>query len=121
RPRHARVGLVSALPDDRCELDQRTVPTVVPADLLRPARQGPGAPRAGRYPRVHPRAAVLPAHRIRAAAGARDQRYRSHRRGVGRPTPHPGGNGFARGGLDKLVSTALLRALRVTGRQRWWV
>ena len=36
-----------------------------PADLFRPAGEGAGAPRAGRHPRVDPRAAVLPAHRVR--------------------------------------------------------
>ena len=39
------------------ELCRRWYPRI----YLRPADQGPGAPRAGRYPRVHPRAEVLPA------------------------------------------------------------
>ena len=54
-----------ALPDDRRQLDQGAVPALVSADLLRPAGEGPGAPGAGRHPRVDPRAAVLPAHRVR--------------------------------------------------------
>ena len=48
--------------------------------------KGLDAPRAGRHPRVHPRAAVLPAHRVRAAARTVDQRDRGHRR-RDRPPP----------------------------------
>ena len=48
RPRHARTGRVPALPDDRRELDQGTVPPLVSADLLR--RSPPRAWRTARWP-----------------------------------------------------------------------
>ena len=44
------VGLVSALPDDRCQLDQGTLPALVPAHLLRSAGQGAVPPGTGRHP-----------------------------------------------------------------------
>ena len=65
-----------ALPDDRRQLDQGTLPALVSAHLLRSAGQGAHAPGAGRHPRIHPRTAVLPAHRVRAAAGTVYQRNR---------------------------------------------
>ncbi len=50
---------------------QGTVPALVSADLLRPAGEGPRPSRAGRHPRVDPRAAVLPPHRVRRRRRAR--------------------------------------------------
>ena len=79
RPRHAQARRLPALPDDRRQLDQGVVQALVPAHLLRPAGEGPRAPGAGRHPRVDPRAEVLPAYRVRAAAGPVDQRNRCDR------------------------------------------
>ena len=47
-----------------------------PQDLLRSAGQGAGPSSTGRHPRIHPRTAVLPADRVRAAPGAVYQRNR---------------------------------------------
>ena len=59
-----------------------------PADLLRPAGEGPGAPRAGRHPRVDPRAGVLPPHAFVAPPGPTTERGPRRRR---RPAPAPVG------------------------------
>ena len=67
-----------------------------PADLLRAAAQGAGAPRTGRHPRVHPRTEVLPADRVRTPAGALYQRNRGGgRRSSGR-NGRTGDNRFGR-------------------------
>ena len=68
RPRHAAPRRAPALPHDRRLVDQGAVPALVPAGVLRPAGQGPGPPGAGRHPGEHPRAGVLPADDLRAAA-----------------------------------------------------
>ena len=73
RAGHAQARRLPALPDDRRQLHQRAVPALVSADLLRPAREGPGPPRAGRHPRVDPRTQVLPPDRLRRPAGTVDQ------------------------------------------------
>ena len=63
-----------ALPHDRRLVDQGAVPALVPAGLLRAAAEGAGPPGAGRHPGEHPRAGVLPADDLRAAARARTWR-----------------------------------------------
>ncbi len=89
RPGHARAHGAPALPGHRRLVDQGARPTLVPAGLLRLPREGGWSPGAGRHPREHRRAAVLPRGAARAAAGPRLQGGQGHRgadRGdVGRP------------------------------------
>ncbi len=77
-----------------------------PADLLRPAGEGPGPPRAGRHPRVDPRAAVLPAHRVRRPARAVDQRDRRDRRRIEPGSADADGMDSAAERHERLISTA---------------
>ena len=103
-----------ALPDDRRQLDQGAVPTLVSADLLRPAGEGPGAPRAGRHPRVDPRAEVLPAApRSSPRPGRRPATSPRSPPNSGRP-PTTRGNRFGHRAPERLVSTTP-RALRLGG------
>ena len=61
--------------------------------------------RARRHPRVDPRAALLPPHRVRAAAGPVDQRDRGDRRRTRAADRRLGGNRFGRRAPERLIST----------------
>jgi len=69
------------------QLHQGVVPSLVPTDLLRPAREGTRPPRAGRHPRIDPRAALLPAApRSSRRQGRRPARSRRSPPNSGRPS-----------------------------------
>ncbi len=61
---------------------------------------------------------VLPAHRVRGAAGPVYQRYRGGRRRTGPPTARPR-NRFGRRAPERLSIDDAAR--RVTGRRQWWL
>ncbi len=82
--------------------------TLVSAHLLRPTTKGAGSPGAGRHSGIHPRAEVLPTHRIRAAARALYQRNRVGRRRARGWERHTGNNRFGRRGTEQLRSTSPL-------------
>ena len=89
-----------------------------PAHLLRPAGEGSGASRAGRHPRVDPRAAVLPADRVRRPARAVDQRYRRDLRRTEPVGVRRRPNGFGCRASERLISTTPRCPL---GQRRWWL
>ncbi len=83
------------------------------------AAQGADAPGAGRHPRIHPRTAVLPPHRVRAPARPFYQRNRGRRRRAFRRGGRAGRNRFGRGAPERLISTSPLISPRGGGRRPW--
>ena len=122
RPRHARAGLVPALPDDRRQLDQGALPALVSAHLLRPAGQGARAPGPGRHPRIHPRTEVLPPDRVRAPPGPSTSEIEAVVAELASRRGRSGANRFGRRATERLVSTSpLVGPDSGAGSRPWWV